>query len=214
MNLELFNGKSTGRLPKLNTIDDKIAAYELGLIEELSPQETEIRARWHKIWSRLVNFHSATQAVNAHVKACKEEGKTISTRTAWSDYRKATALFGNLIETPKKAKRILIEELAMKTFQTASHKKDVDGMNRAIANLIKINGLDRPDADIEVGAGGQNMYFMSIYMKGADKPKIINLDELNQISPEQATELLDAVEADEITEMEIKFLMDEENGRG
>jgi hypothetical protein len=210
MNLELFAGKSKGRLPKLQTVEDKIAAYELGLIDTLSSQDTRIRDRWHKIWAKLTAFHSPTQAVTAHVSQCEQENMPISVRTAWDDYRKSTLLWGNLIDTPKKAKRIITEELAMKTFQMAASAKDVDGMNRAVANLIKLNGLDKEDTEVASGAGGKNLYVMAVYTAGSEKPKIINLDALNQIPKKEYDEILDAVEADEITDLEIELLMKEE----
>jgi len=216
MNLEIFAGKTKGRLPKLDTIDDKIAAVEFELISEdsLTPAEKKIRIRWHELWGRLMNFHSPTQAVTAHVLHQKKMGSPISTRTAWSDYRKCTLLWGNMLETPKKAKRLLVEEYTLKTFQMATNKKDVDGMNRAIANLIKINALDRPDAELALGSGGGNMYFMSIYTQGSKKPKVINLDDMNSIPAGEYEELMNAVEDQEITDVEIELLMESEGING
>lgn len=214
MNLELFSGKTTGRLPKLQTIEDKIAAYEVGLIplDDLTSEEQRIRERWHKIWARLISFHSPTQAVNAHVKQCKENGHPISLRTAWNDYRKSTLLFGNLIETSKKAKRLLVEEYALKTFQMATNAKDIEGMNRAVANIIKLNGLDRSDPEIAAHDSGRNTFVMAVYVKGAERPKIVNLDALHKIPEAEYAEILQGIEADEITEVEIKALMESENG--
>lgn len=211
MNLDLFGGKSKlSKKPKLDTIEDRIAAYEIGIIDELTPKELEIRDRWSGLWAMLVNFHSPTQAVKAHVKKCEQSMRKISERTAWDDYRKCTLLWGNLMETTKKAKRILVEEYAHKTFQMAVHNKDIKGMNMAVANLIKINNLDRPDAEITDGAGGGNAYFMAIYTKGAEKPKIISLDDMNNIPAEQYQELLEAVEDQEITDVEMHELMKSE----
>lgn len=110
---------------------------------ELSPKVEKIRLRWSKAWTLLNNFHSPSQAA---MVLEKETG--VKQAQAFRDVRNAINLFGDVNKSSKEGYRHILYEYSMKALQLAIKDKDLTEMNRAIANMAKLKGLDREDPDI------------------------------------------------------------------
>lgn len=188
---------------KMDTPEDRISAFMISKIEkeELHQGDEKIMRRWLKIWNLLLNYHSASQAVTAHVKMCAEDpelGK-ISERTAWYDLKNATRIWGNLNEVPYHASLVLLSEYAMKAFQMAAQQRNVKEMNRAIAEMREIkkdlhNISDKGDFDTPTSR------FVLIIQTGVEgqAPRTIDLDDYQELPEDVATEVIEAVQTQEI----------------
>ncbi len=183
--LKLHEQQHLIKVKQDGTTYDRIWAYmaygESHII--LSSAELEIKKRWEAAFSLLVNYHSTEQAVPLLI-----ESQKISRAQAYRDIRDAKNLFGDVTKSSKSADRYILGELAMKTFQVAAKSHDVDGMNRAISNLIKIKGLDRPD---DVSINPEDIESHSYYIvigSGDDKIKL-DLSAMNDVPETQRTAL-------------------------
>jgi hypothetical protein len=199
---------------KMDTPEDRIAGFMISKIEKESLHKGDhvIMKRWLKIWGLLLNYHSPSQAVEAHVKMCTEDPDigTISMRTAWYDLKNATRIWGDLNEVPYHASLVLLSEYAMKTFQLAAQKKDVKEMNRSIAEMREIrrdlhNISDTGDTDTVTSR------FVLIIQTGIDgqSPRTIDLDHYEDLPEDIANEVIEAVQGQEIDSGKFMQIVDD-----
>lgn len=210
MSKELFKTKA-GKLDLAqSSTEDRIAAYFVGKIEksELSPKDQELIERWLNMWNSLNNYRSPQQAVNEHLKKYELLGKPISLRTAWNDLRGATKLWGNIGSTSEQARWILLYEYQMKTFNMAAQAKDRTEMNRSIKNLILINKYLKGDGDESIKPSTYVLQF-NIQGKGA---KTINLDKFGDIDDAVIDEVIEAMDQEAPTDIEIHSLLNPKDG--
>jgi hypothetical protein len=109
----------------------------------LTEHEKELRERFEKAFSLLCNYHSNEQAVTVMMKHYG-----YSRAQAYRDIRNATDIFGDVLQSKKEASKHILSEMAMKNYQLAASRNDLDNMNKAVANLIKIAGVDRDEFDL------------------------------------------------------------------
>jgi hypothetical protein len=199
---------------KMDTPEDRIAAFMISKIEkeDLHKGDEKIMRRWLKIWNLLLNYHSASQAVTAHVKMCGEDPEVgqISERTAWYDLKNATRIWGNLNEVPYHASLVLLSEYAMKAFQLAAQQRNVKEMNRAIAEMREIkkdlhNISDKGDFDTPTSR------FVLIIQTGVEgqAPRTIDLDDYQELPEELASEVIEAVQNQEIDSTRFMQIVEE-----
>ena len=133
-------------LPKETTYDRIYLWYIKGdTYMSLTDTEKEIRDRWQQLWLLLCNGRTPEKAVRFMARI-----SGISRSQAYNDLRNATKLFGEVVKTGKDSKRALYEGYANKIYQMALHKSppDLDQANKALANMIKLSGLDENDPDL------------------------------------------------------------------
>ncbi len=197
---------------KLDTPEDRIAAFMISKIDkqELHKGDEKIMHRWLKIWNLLLNYHSPSQAVTAHVKMCAEDDnmETISERTAWYDLKNATSIWGKLNEVPYHASLVLLSEYAMKTFQMAAQQKSVKEMNRAISEMREIRKdlhaiADLGDAETPVSR------FVLIIQTGEGKPRTIDLDHYEELPEDIAAEVIEAVQSYEVSSSQFMQIVED-----
>lgn len=128
------------RIEKDTTFDRIFAHYVEDVV--LTKKESEIKERWEAAWSLLCNYHSSEQA-----KPIIAKRFDISERQALRDIRNAILLFGDVTKSSKEGYRHILFEYSMKVWQLAAKNNNIQEMNRAIANMIKIKGLDKEDPD-------------------------------------------------------------------
>ncbi len=166
-------------IKKSGTSFDKIHAWYLYGSDKiiLSHKDQEIRDRWEAAFSLLVNYHSTENAIP--VLKTKYE---ISRAQAYRDIINAKRLFGDITQSSKEADRYILFELSMKTFQLAAKQSPphIEGMNRAIANMIKLKGLDRdePDAVRPEDLESHN-YYMIVTYNGS--PIKLDLNQMDKV---------------------------------
>jgi hypothetical protein len=197
---------------KMDTPEDRIAAFMISKIDkaELHKGDEKIMRRWLKIWNLLLNYHSPSQAVAAHVKMCNEdpEIEAISERTAWYDLKNATRIWGNLNEVPYHASLVLLSEYAMKTFQMAAGQKNVKEMNRAISEMREI----RKDLHAIAEIGDETTptsRFVLIIQTGEGKPRTIDLDDYEELPEDIAADVIEAVQSKEISSADFMQIVED-----
>jgi len=183
------------------TIDRIWAWYIFGETEiELSKKEIEIKQRLSEIFSLLCNYHSPEQA-----KPIIREKYGISESQFYRDIRDSKRLYGDVTESSKAADRYIYSELAMKTFQLAAKEKNIDGMNKALANLIKIKELDKSD-DSELSQEDLQSHNYYMVISIGTNPVKIDLNQIDGLHPANRKKLADMI-GGEITEIEAEEIM-------
>jgi hypothetical protein len=169
-----------------NTLE-KIRQYFIDDNIKLSQKEDEIRIRLESAFTLLCKYHSNEQAKDRLISQFN-----YTPRQAYRDIRSALELFGDVIKTKKEASRYILYELAMKNYQLAASKSDIDQMNRAVANLIKITGVDREDIDLPDPSKIQPpMQMLSITIQFINSPFFKQIDKKAQ---EQVLELQNKIQ--------------------
>ena len=136
-------------------------------------------------------------------------GDSISLRTAWYDYRRATKLFGSVAESSQKASWILLKEYAMRTFQLATKKKNLKEMTAALKNLIEITRmLDDRAEDMTM----PSMYVLEMTFAGTGAKKSISLDKFEDIEDAEFAEIIEGVESKELSGADLRRIITEEDG--
>jgi len=110
---------------------------------ELTEHQEHVRQRWLTAHAMLLEAR-AKKEITAILMARYE----ITDVQAYRDIRSATQLFGQVNRSEKEGLRHIAQEMAMETFRLARDEKDLAGMNKALANVIKLGGLDREDPDL------------------------------------------------------------------
>lgn len=118
----------------------------------LTPKHEAIMQRIDAAWAMLCNHHSRQQVATLLAKQ-----HDISQSQALRDVGDAIAIYGDMQRSSKEAMRYLTAEMAQKTFQLAAKNGDMAAMNKAIANIIKIHGLDRDDPELPDFSKLQNL---------------------------------------------------------
>lgn len=177
----------------------------------LTPKEEEQKGRYQKAISLLNNYYSPEQAVAQLLQSFSG----ISQAQAYRDVNDAVLLYGNLKENLNKGINHILYEYAMKIMQMAANQKppDLKAMNMAWKNAYLAMGLDKDNSSIISPEDFEgNTYEIIVNVSGAGrKRKPINIDDLSNLKPEKFSDLLDAVDAQEITEDEMESILDEEN---
>lgn len=199
---------------KLDTPEDRIAAFMISKIDkhELHKGDEKIMHRWLKIWNLLLNYHSPSQAVTAHVKMCAEDPsmESISERTAWYDLKNATRIWGKLNEVPYHASLVLLSEYAMKTFQLAAQQRNVKEMNRAIAEMREIK--KDLHAIAEVGDTDTPTSRFVLVIDTADgQPRTIDLDNYEELPEDVAADVMEAVQGQETSPKKFMEIVEDSN---
>lgn len=128
-----------------DTTVEKLRAYYLNDQVKLSTKEEELLERYQSLFHLLCNFHSNENAVKVHAKTYE-----ITIQQAYRDLKAATDIFGDVFQTSREAKRYVVYEYGMKVLQLAAGKNppDIAEMNKAIANIIKITGIDKDEFEL------------------------------------------------------------------
>jgi hypothetical protein len=137
---------NVSRYTNVKTFDNKLDKIKQHYIDDsikLTPTEEDLRIRLDTAFSFLCKFKSNEQA-----KLLLVEKFNYSPAQAYRDLRSAIELFGDVVKSKKEAHRYILYEMGINNYQLAEKKHDADQMNRALANLIKITGVDREDYDL------------------------------------------------------------------
>lgn len=110
---------------------------------KLNERQAEIKDHIQKAWSML----SAGKPNQNIVKVLfKDFGLTKA--TAYRRIKEAIELYGDIRKASKEGMRFILYDLQMKTYDRAKKADDIRGQNAAIANLIKISGVDKENVDL------------------------------------------------------------------
>lgn len=166
----------------------------------LTAKEIEIKKRYELAWHYLCEFKSVQESVQCLL----DDYPGLSQAQAYRDIANTKRLFGDITKNSKAADVFLLSEMANFTFLMAKESYDVEGMNKAIANLIKIKGLDKDDTDVlsEEDMREHN-YFMIIPVDG--EMRKVEMTCLSEV-PNIGQSLLNKI-CDNITDVEAIEIM-------
>lgn len=146
------------RLSLENTYDRIHAFYLTG--RKINDRDEDVRKRWEAAYALLCNFHSYQQAATVLAASCNPK---ISIGQAYRDLKNATRLFGDVTESSKEGFKFILLEYSMRCFQLAAKSSNVMEMNKSIANMIKIKGLDKEDPSSPLFENLQQNIFNIMY---------------------------------------------------
>lgn len=126
------------------TTFDKIVQHYRDESVVLSDKEKEVLSRWETAFTFMRKHRTVSQTVDLLMRFFPD----ISKVTAYRDVVNAQRLFGSVMESNKEGLRHLLTEFCMDLIARAKKNGDMKAENAAIANMIKINGLDREDPDL------------------------------------------------------------------
>lgn len=197
----------------LDTIQDRIAAYMVGKVEEhaLSDQDRAIKNRWINIWALLRNHHSPSQAVDAHLLQYEQSGDPISRRTAYTDLRNATDLWGSHTQISRQAQLVLLQDYATQAMRKGFEEHNLPEINKSVANLVKIAALQEP---FDQDEGEAHTYVLEIKLASGSQ-KTISLDKINKLGQDEYHQVIEAIEEDEIDGIAMRDILErrEQNGQ-
>jgi hypothetical protein len=123
---------------KVTTLD-KIRKYYLKGERSvtLTEKQEDTRIKISKAWNLMINYHSKEQAVSVLVN----DGS--SRAQAYRYLNDSLAIFGDILNNHREAKRYLIEEDLMRLQQRAIKDKDGALELKVIAQRIKIGNFDK-----------------------------------------------------------------------
>lgn len=123
---------------KVTTLD-KIRKYYLKGEHSvtLTEKQEDTRVKISKAWNLMINYHSKEQAVSVLVN----DGS--SRAQAYRYLNDSLAIFGDILNNHREAKRYLIEEDLMRLQQRAIKDKDGALELKVIAQRIKIGNFDK-----------------------------------------------------------------------
>lgn len=194
----------------LDTIQDRIAAYMIGKVEEhaLSTDDRAIKERWINIWSLLRSHHSPSQAVEAHLLQYQKAGSPISRRTAYYDLRNATDLWGSHTQISRQAQLVLLNDYATQAMRKGFEAHDRGEVNKSIANLIKITALQEPFGQADEEA---HTYVLELRLSSGTQ-KTISLDKLNELKQDEFHQVVEAIEEEEMDSVTMRSILDGTHG--
>lgn len=213
MPIELFKDQRGELKMKLDTAEDRVAAYMLGKIEktEMSEKDLELKDRWLQIWGYLLKGNSPNQAVAEHLKACEESKKEISERTAWYDLQHATRLWGALGEVSYQATLILMKEYAHKSLRKAANSSEMNGAIRVMMEIAdRLNAIAALGDDGDVKA---STFILAVKMSNG-KIERFDLDDYKDAPEEITNQIITDLQSDVMDVDEfIDYVELEEDGK-
>ena len=120
----------------------------------LSESEESIRKRLSACFSLQCGGKSPVQVVKIIKKTYK-----VTEQQAYVDIKNSVKLFGNVQSSDKQGIRNILFEYAMKVYRLAAKNNQINEMNKAITNMIKIKGLDFDDSNAPDFSAIQNNQF-------------------------------------------------------
>lgn len=123
----------------------------------------------------------------------------IGRTTAYRRCRDASVLFADVTRTHKEGERQIVYEMAQRAYRDAAKLGDAKGMNGAIANMIKLKGLDKEDSSaLTPDVLGDKTYYLQLGTGGPRGQKVIDLGKLDTIDDGTYAEVVEAVEASDL----------------
>ncbi len=158
----------------------------------------------------LAELEQKGQLVCAH--ASRTQGKSlertvkllcgrydISRATAYRRCRDASVLFGEVTRTHKEGERQIVYEMAQRAYRDALKLGDAKAMNGAIANMIKIKGLDKEDTTaLTPELLGDKNYYLQVGQGSGKSQRVIDLGKLETLDEGTYAEVVHAVEASDL----------------
>jgi len=185
---------------------DRIKYYYLGKLrkEKLTPKENHLMERWEQVWRLYKRHLKSSLAIKYHQQQCETDGQPISYRTAHRDLQHATKIWGQLTRLDRQAKLVLLDEMATDIYISARDAGELAEMNRAVANLVKIN--EQVEEHLE-DYREPHRYELHLHLNGEQRS--LDLSQLPNAQNAEYRQVLEQVEDQELDGAAFAELADE-----
>jgi len=177
---------------KRETTLDKLRAYYRASEDVpvlLTRHQQQVLKRLEAAWGLLLDAKTSEKAAKKLMENFK-----ISRPQAYRDLRDCKQLFGDVVESSRKADRYLLKEMGLETYGKAKKAGELGEMNKALSNLIKITGIEKADPNIpDAEAFEASNYVLEV--KGREGNGLtLNLETIAALPAHQWSEVLDIVQ--------------------
>jgi acyl-CoA-binding protein len=165
----------------------------------LSQHQLDVLERLEHAWSLTLEARTNEDAAKKLMRRF-----SISRAQAYRDLTDSKQLFGDATKSSKEADRYLLKEMGLDTFRKARKAGELDQMNKALANLVKITGIEKDDPNIpDAQAYMPSNYVLELKSKqGQDLT--LNLETIAQLPAHQFEEVMDIIqESGGVSELEM-----------
>lgn len=192
-------GKRETTLDRLRAYFKSIASRSLTPIV-LTPHQQDVLARLEAAWGLLLDAKTSEYAVTKLMRRFE-----LSRAQAYRDLQDCKQLFGDVVESSRKADRYLLKEMALANHHRAKKMEDVQGMNQALALLVKITGIEKADPNIP----DESVFEPSTYVlelpqaAGGEKKLTLNLEAIAQLPAHEYEQVMDYIQQAGTTDLEM-----------
>jgi hypothetical protein len=132
-------------MPKEKIVDAIRAHFRRPERVKLTDEQKELWKRIDHAWALLTDTKKLrTDVEKVDILKYKHQ---ITTRMGYEYLSWAKDLYGDILEGNKTAQRAIVYGYAQETLKLAMITKNASAMNGAVANMIKILGLDQPESE-------------------------------------------------------------------
>lgn len=181
---------------------DRLRAYYGAKEDEpvlLSEHQTAVLRRYEAAWGLLLEFKSNEQTLSKLMEVFD-----ISRAQAYRDLAATKQLFGDVVKSNREAERHILKEMAMRTAREAmaAGPKFLKDVNKAIANLIKITGIDQMDPSIPDAEAFMPSNYM-LELKTGGKNLTLNLEKIAELPAHEYEEVMNIIQNSGMSELEM-----------
>lgn len=198
---------------QLDTPEDRIYfSYLSDEVEaSLTPQEMQRRARIDEAWHYMLERKSPLATAAYLIEKLK-----VSRATAYRIVQDALHVFGNLVQTTKAQKRLLLWEYSLRALDTAEAMGDMRAFAAIQKNMIVFEGLNVEDKDSNLEALQAHTYLIELQgAAGKDGQGIrFNVDKIEDLEEAEYAEVVDAVENMTISPEDMEAMLDKAEKKG
>lgn len=182
---------------------DRLRAYYAAKEDEriiLTAHEQAVLARYEAAWALLVAFKSTEQTINKLMS-----GYELSRAQAYRDIANCKQLFGDVVRSSKEAERHILKEMAMRTAREAIKQgpKFLKEVNKAIANLIKITGIEHDDPSLPDPETFLPSNYTLVLEAKTGKTLTLNLETIAELPAHEYEEVMSIIQQSGVSEVEM-----------
>lgn len=165
----------------------------------LSTHQLEVLERLEAAWSLTLDARTNEGATKKLMRRFN-----ISRAQAYRDLTDSKQLFGDFVKSSKEADRYLLKEMGLDTFRRARKAGELDQMNKALANLVKITGVEKDDANLpDAQAYLPSNYVLELKSREG-KEMTLNLETIAQLPAHEFEEVMNIIqESGGVSELEM-----------
>ncbi|AMJ65040.1 hypothetical protein AXW84_06065 [Hymenobacter sp. PAMC 26628] len=192
---------------------DRLRAYYAAKEDEpvvLTAHQQGVLTRYEAAWGLLLAFKSSEHVLEKLMKVYD-----ISRAQAYRDLASTKLLFGDVVKSSQAAERHILKEMAMYAFREAKRNgpKFLKELNKAIANLIKITGIEKADPNVpDEAAFLPSNYVLELKPAGGKTLKL-DLEKIAQLPAHEYEEVMEIIQGSGTSEVEmLQKIMDAARG--
>lgn len=165
----------------------------------LSTHQLDVLDRLEHAWSLTLDARTNEGATKKLMHKFN-----ISRAQAYRDLTDSKQLFGDFVKSSKEADRYLLKEMGLDTYRRARKAGELDQMNKALANLIKITGIEKDDANLPDPQAYMPSNYVLELKSREGKEMTLNLETIAQLPAHEFEEVMNIIqESGGVSELEM-----------